>query len=236
VDGIVYNSCLSCQQHEDFGFAAGHAQIIPNGFDTDGLQPDSGRGRAMRDAFGIGRKAVVVGHVARSHPMKDHASFLRAAVEVMHQRADVVCLLAGREVGLGNPALVGIVPPELGHRFRFVGERDDVADLMRAMDIFCLSSAWGEAFPNVLGEAMALGVPCVTTDVGDSGDIVDCTGEVVPPSDSDALAKGLLAMLERTQEERAALGRAARWRIETRYALPRVVEQYRGLYERVISK
>ena len=233
-DVITYNSQLSREQHKAFGFASERGQVIPNGFDTNRLWRDVERGQAIREALAIPLGATVIGHVARFHPMKDHASFLKAAVEVMRQRSDVMCLLAGREVNLENPALTGIVPPELEARFRFVGERDDVPTLMRAMDVFCLSSAWGEAFPNVLGEAMALHVPCVATDVGDSRDIVADTGEVVPPSDCDALARGLLTMLNRTPEERAKLGEAARARIEARYALPSVVEQYRGLYEGLV--
>jgi len=232
-DAILYNSRLSREQHEAFGFASNCGQVIPNGFDTGQLRPDAVAGLATREALGIPRDAIVIGHVARFHPMKDHASFLRAALEVMQTRSDVVCLLAGRDVNLENPALAGIVPQGVEERFRFVGEREDVPDLMQAMDVFCLSSAWGEAFPNVLGEAMALGVPCVATDVGDSQDIVGETGEVVPPSDSEALARGLLAMLERPMEDRNALGQAARSRIEARYALPSVVAQYRELYERL---
>lgn len=231
-DAILYNSRLSREQHEAFGFASKCGQVIPNGFDTGALRPDAVAGEATRKALAIPQDAIVIGHVARFHPMKDHASFLRAAVEVMRQRADVVCLMAGREVNLENPALAGIVPQDLEGRFFFVGERGDVPELMQAMDVFCQSS-WSEAFPNVLGEAMALGVPCVVTDVGDSRDIVGETGEVVPPSDSAALAQGLLAMLDQPARERAALGQAARARIEARYALSRLVEQYRGLYEQL---
>lgn len=231
-DAVLYNSSLSREQHETFGFASERGQVIPNGFDTKQLCPDPERGRAMREALAIPLEAIVIGHVARFHPMKDHVSFLRAAVAVMRERSDVVCLLAGREVGLENPVVADIVPPELEGRFRFVGERDDVPDLMRAMNIFCQSS-WSEGFPNVLGEAMALGVPCVVTDVGDSRDIVGETGLVAPPSDPRALVEGLISLLARSVYERAEMGRAARARIETRYALPGMVGQYRRLYERL---
>lgn len=233
-DSILYNSRLSRDQHEAFGFAAQRGRVIPNGFDTERLCSNDERGRAIREALGIPLKKTVIGHVARFHPMKDHASFLRAAVSVMRERADVVCLLVGRMVNFQNPALAGIVPLELKERFFFVGERNDVPDLMRAMDLFCQSS-WSEAFPNVLGEAMALGVPCVATDVGDSRDIIGDTGMVVRPSDSSALAQGLLAMLARTTMERVALGRAARLRIETYYGLVGVVEQYNDTYKKITS-
>ena len=234
-DAILYNSQVSREQHEAFGFAAERGQVVPNGFDTRQLFPDAQRGRMMRDALGIPQEARVIGHVARFHPMKDHASFMRAAVKIMHKYPDVMCLLAGREVSLQNRALAGVVPQALEGRFRFVGERDDVPDLMRTFDVLCMSSAWGEAFPNVLGEAMALEVPCVATDVGDSRYIVGDTGVIVPPSDSHSLVEGILTMLDHTKEHRAALGRKARSRIEARYALPSIVGQYQTLYERITA-
>lgn len=232
-DAIVYNSNVSREQHEHFGFASRVGQLIPNGFNTAELQPDPKRGRIMRAALAISPEATVIGHVARLHPMKDHASFLRAAVAVMWNRPDVVALLVGREVTRDSTILTGIVPPELADRFYFTGERRDVSDLMRAMDVFCQSSCRSEAFPNVLGEAMALGVPCVATNVGDSRDIVGETGQIVPPSDSAALADALATMTERTPAERTSLGGEARARIEARYALPSVVEQYSKLYEQL---
>lgn len=236
VDALVYNSQLSRQQHEAFGLSGKRARVIPNGFDLDALRPDSQRRRTVRQALGLPEEILVVGHVARFHPMKDHASFLRAAVEVARQRAGIHFLLAGRGVGPQTPALAGIVPPDLMGRFHFIGERDDVHEVMQAMDLFSTSSAWGEGFPNVLGEAMASGLPCLATDVGDSRDIVGETGEIVSPSNPTALTKGLLALLDRTAEERRALGRAARARIEGRYALSRVVERYQTLYEELTSR
>lgn len=234
-NAILYNSCLSRNQHESFGFSVHSGHVIPNGFDVERLRPDPKCGQLIRRSLEIPANAFVIGHVARFHPIKNHASFLQAAVRVMKQKPDVVCLLAGRNVDLINPALSGIVPPELKARFRFLGEREDVPDLMQAMNLFCQSS-WSEAFPNVLGEAMALGVPCLATDVGDSRAIIGDTGFVVPPLNSRLLAEGLLTVLDKPRLELASLGRAARIRVESNYALPKVVEQYRALYERITTR
>lgn len=235
VDAIVYNSSISRQQHEAFGFAKLHGQVISNGFDVKALRPRSVSREIALAAMPIPKNALVVGHVARFHPMKDHASFLRAAVQVALQLPHAHFLVAGREVNLDNPALAGVVPAELFDRFHFLGERDDVPILMQAMDVFCISSAWGEAFPNVLGEAMASGVPCVTTDVGDSAIIVGDTGIVVPPSDVKALAQGLLNILTKTEDERRSLGDAARMRVICNYALPSIVDEYSDLYTTLIK-
>lgn len=234
---ILYNSRLSREQHEAFGFSSTMGRVIANGFDTEALAPTSEQRAAARKLVGIDEESdVVVGHVARFHPMKDHAGFLRAALRVLKHRPGTRFLLLGRDVSLENPALAGIVPDALTERFIFLGERSDVHQLMQTMDILCMSSAWGEAFPNVLGEAMASGVPCVATDVGDSAHIVGDTGRIAPASQPDALAEALLDLLALSATERDELGRAARKRIEARYALPAIVSQYAEMYNQLVQE
>jgi glycosyltransferase involved in cell wall biosynthesis len=235
-DTVIYNSRVSRGQHEAFGFSSSQGMEIPNGFDMVRLKPDEAVCLSVRREFGIPNKALLIGHVARYHPMKDHASFLRAAVRVASETPNAHFLVVGREVSPENQALTGIVPPELIGRFFFPGEHSDVHQLMQAMDVLVMSSAWGEAFPNVLGEAMACGLPCVATNVGDSSDIVEDTGIVVPPSDSEELARGILTILEKPEEERRLMGRAARERVQENYSLTSVVEKYARLYERLNEK
>ena len=112
-----------------------------------------------------------------------------------------------------------------------VEERHDVGDVFNAVDIACSSSAWGEGFSNAIGEAMACGVPCVVTDIGDSAAIVADTGMVVAPRDPGALAAAIVALVASGPERRRALGEAARRRVEERFSLASVVAQYEALYE-----
>ena len=209
ISAVIYNSVLAKIQHEAFGFASHRGQVIANGFDLGQLFPESDVGMIVRQQLNIPREALVVGHVARFHPMKDHVTFLQAAAKVARMIPGARFLLVGRDVCFDNPVLANVVPQSLKERFIFTGERMDVHRLMRAMDVFCLSSR-SEGFPNVLGEAMSCGVPCVATDVGDCREIVGNTGVLVPPSDSESLARGMLALLEMSAEDRRALGRAAR--------------------------
>ena len=229
VDCVVYNSHLSRRQHERWGFAAHNATVIPNGFDLGRLAPDRGAKASIRRDLGVPPEGLVIGHVARFHPIKDHASFLRAAVRLAHADRSVRFLMVGRDVCPENRALTEMIPEEMRDRFLLTGERNDVIRLMQGMDIFCQSS-WSEAFPNVLGEAMSCGVPCVATDVGESHEIVGRAGVVVPPQDSEALADALQVMLGKGRAELDRLGDAARVRIAQRYALPKVVEAYTKLY------
>lgn len=235
-DAIIYNSCVAREQHQSFGFSSDKAKIIGNGFDTQLLSPDNEKRTAMRLRLGIEPDTNVVGHVARFHPMKNHAGFLRAAVQVLKARTDAIFLLAGRDVELKNPALSGIVPAELEKHFRFLGERKDVHDVMQTMDIFCMTSSWGEAFPNVLAEAMCLKIPCLTTDVGDSCDIVSECGRIIPLGQVGTLADEILALLSLPAPQREQMATLARQRIERHYALPNIVEKYKRLYQQLNEK
>jgi glycosyltransferase involved in cell wall biosynthesis len=230
-DAIFYNSILSRFQHESFGFNSNHSILNPNGFDTNFLKPSLEKREAVRKELGISDDDTVIGHVARYHPMKDHASFIKAAIMVMSERSDIVVLMIGREVRANTTFLLSDLPETLISRFYFLGERSDVYDLMQAMDVFCLSSAWGEGFPNVLGEAMSMSVPCITTDIADSSEIVGKTGIVVPPCEPKKLADAIFTFLNLTSSKKAVLGRAARQRIEEKYLMRINVECYEAAYK-----
>jgi glycosyltransferase involved in cell wall biosynthesis len=230
---VVYNSTLARQQHEAFGFSCTHGEVIPNGFDVALFRPNTVRRRLARAGLDAATDELVIGHVGRLHPIKGHACFLRAAVSVLEQRQDVRFALLGRDVFPDHPLLEGIIPRGLMRYFVFLGERLDVGDWMQGMDIFCQSSQ-AEAFPNVLGEAMASGLPCVATAVGDAPSIVGETGILVPPQDPRALARGLLTMLDKSSNDRLALGRAAQARVARCFSLSNAVARYRDLYTRLV--
>src|SRR5690606_2510752 len=159
--------------------------------------------------LGLGEDDLLVGLVARWHPQKDHPGFVRAAAQLVRREPRARFVLIGNDCDAGNPELVGLVREAgVGDRMHLLGRRTDIPRLTAALDVATSSSSFGEAFPNILGEAMACAVPCVTTDVGDSADIVGDTGRVVPPRDPDALAAALAEILSMPPQARAALGRS----------------------------
>jgi glycosyltransferase involved in cell wall biosynthesis len=223
VNSIVYNSARSREQHHSLGYARGSDVVIPNGFDLDlWRHSDTLRTRA-RAELKLDANALVVGYVGRGDPVKDVPTLLRAfaSIRARHPGAFLVCI--GRDIETQRP---DDVPVDGIH---FLGQRNDVARLIPAFDLFCLSSRV-EAFPNVIGEAMACAVPCVTTDVGDAADVVGDTGWVVPPADPAAYARALDAALSVPPDERVRRGLAARQRIEQRYALPSIAARYVEMY------
>jgi glycosyltransferase involved in cell wall biosynthesis len=236
VDSLLYNSNISRLQHEDFGFSRDSGQVIPNGINVEQFSRSSGSRDQQRAFLGIPTEAKVVGHIARFHPMKDHAAFLRAAVDLACQYPETHFLLIGREVSIENKPFQQLIPAQVRNRFHLLGERSDIPELMSAMDIFCLSSAWGEGFPNVIGEAMATGLPCVATDVGDSAIVIGDTGVVVARQIGKALAAGIESLLTMRPDDRHRLGSSARARIKENYELGAIVRQYVALYEEIVRR
>ncbi|TCT23112.1 glycosyltransferase [Thiobaca trueperi] len=233
IDTILYNSQTSRRLHSDFGFSSKNSSVIFNGFDTKIFRPDRDCGLRIRKALDIPEKARVIGHVARFHPMKDHATFLRAIIPILNHYADVHVLLVGKDITTENQLISSIFPEQSKKRLHFLGERIDIPDLMRTMDIF-VQSSWSEAFPNVLGEAMSTGISCLATNVGDSQVIIGKTGFIIPPKNDVALFIELKKMLDKTDEERQASGMMARERIIEKYSLEATVNQYINLYENLI--
>lgn len=230
---ILYNSQISRQQHETIGFCPARSVVVPNGFELnrgEWSKPEN------RKACGIPLDRFVIGLVARYHPMKDHSNFLKAAAQVAKENPSAFFVLAGPGVDTRNRQLMDLATSlGLSDRLLLLGERQDVTRLMGSLDLLCLSSAWGEGFPNVVGEAMACGVPCVVTDVGDSAEIVGDTGLIVPPADPQALADAIGQLIAMGPEGRTRLGIAARQRIAERYELSSVVRRHQNLYEEIVS-
>jgi glycosyltransferase involved in cell wall biosynthesis len=177
----------------------------------------------------------VVGLIARLDPQKNHRGFFDAARLFFEQGGDARFILAGRGVTEDDADLVRW-RDETGHpeRILLAGPRGDVPQLMAALDV-ATSSSLGEAFPMVLVEAMASGVPCVATDVGDSRLIVADTGLVVPPDDAEGLAKGWSTLLAMPAEGRRELGRRARVRVQERFSIEEMAERVWGVYRGVLD-
>lgn len=235
-DAIVYNSRTSAKQHEAIGYRPDKGVFIPNGFDTDLFAPSEGTKNAVKAELGMPDSALLIGLIGRSHPMKDHAGFLRAAALILEKGPDVHFLLAGTGVDGSNRALRDTIDTlGIAQRVHLLGERDDIPRLTAALDIAVSSSAYGEGFPNVIGEAMSCAVPCVVTDVGDSALVVDDAGMIVPPLDPAALARACLALLEKGKEDRLETGRRGRRRIVEQYSLDAVVLRYQELYQEILN-
>lgn len=231
-DAIVYNANASRSQYARFGYRDDRGLVLPNGFDCHRYRPNPDARDALHGIFGIDRAAVVIGMVARAHPMKDPETLAGAVRLARDMGMDLHLLIAGKGTEALEADIGKVLPP---NRITLAGQRDDVAEWLPGLDILALPSAWGEGFPNILGEAMASGVPCIATDVGDSGWIVGGAGRIVPPRDPMAMATAILELGRLGDSGRRALGLRGRERVIERFSMPEIAASYSRFYDRVFE-
>lgn len=225
-DRIIANSYAGKCYAVSNGFPAGKVVVIPNGINTEYFRFDPKGRQRVRSEWGVGEDEILVGLVARLDPMKDHPTFLEAASRISRERHDVrfVC------VGDGSPDHVErikrrVVALGLTGQLILTGARDNMPSIYSALDIATSTSAFGEGFSNTIAEAMACGVPCVVTDVGDSALIVGDTGSVVVPADHSVLAAAIQRLISLPPKERRALGDKCRVRIVSEFGMDVLVRR-----------
>jgi glycosyltransferase involved in cell wall biosynthesis len=230
---IVSCSGRAARAHAALGYPADRIVVVANGYDLGAFAPDAAARARVRADLGIAAGQVLLGMVARWDPHKDHTNLFEALALLAAAGApDWSCALVGRGMDADNPELASLLGRHgIGARVLALGPRFDVPAIMSALDLHVLSSA-GEAFPNVVAEAMACGTPAVVTDVGDAALIVGETGWVAPPRDPRALAAAVRDALRALADPagRAARAAACRERIALQFGLERMVAGYRAVW------
>jgi glycosyltransferase involved in cell wall biosynthesis len=238
VKTVVFSSAKGQAQHEALGYCARNAMTIGDNFDLSKYKPATEPQFNLRQSLNLAKDSILIGSIARYHLMKDHANFLNAAAKIIPDYPDVHFILVGPEVDYQNSVLSAQIQRlGISKQVHLLGERQDIPELMTSLDIFTSSSAYGESFPNVLGEAMSCQIPCVTTDVGDSATIVGDTGVVVPIQDAQTLAAAWQKLIALGEKERRNLGEQARERIKQRFDLDApnsFVRQYEDAYQKAL--
>ena len=231
---------LTCSEkaqniHAEEGYCAEKMVLIPNGFDLSRFQLDEGARDTVRAELGVGTNTLLVGMIARDDPQKNHSGFIDAAAIVHKALPQIHFVLAGAGIDRSNNALMSLINRAgLSEHVHLLARRDDIPRLMASFDLLA-SSSLGEAFPNVLGEAMACGVPCVVTDVGDSAEIVGDAGRVVASGDMNGLSQNIIDLLQMPIEKRTQLGILARQRVSERYDIGDITRNYEEFYVQLVK-
>ena len=237
VDLVIANSRAGRLHHIERGFCRDNLTVVHNGIDTARFRPRPDARRETRRRWAVDDSDFLFGLVGRIDPQKDHATFLEAMAGLArgHPRVRVVCI-GGSPTVARRKLVASPAARFLGERLRWEAARDDVEHVVPALDALVLPSAYGEGFPNVVGEAMAAEVPCIVSDVGDAALIVDDRQRTIPPRSVVELLAACGRLLETSSAERRRIGGRDRRRIVEHFGTGRLTERTSALLEAVARR
>jgi glycosyltransferase involved in cell wall biosynthesis len=224
------------RSHSLVGYDVDRMVVVGNGFDLSTLTASQSQRSQLRGQCGFDTDDIVLGTLGRFNLDKDHANFVKAAGQLARRHDRLRFLMVGKDLDSDNKDLLRWID-DTGYPDRFVllGERSDVSVCLAAMDIFCLSSKT-EAFPNVVGEAMAMGLPCVATDVGDVAVLMADTGVLVPTANPDALARGVAGLIALGRDYGVQMGQRGRARIHAMFTMACTRKRFETIYDNVLKE
>jgi glycosyltransferase involved in cell wall biosynthesis len=234
-DAIIANSEVGAAFHAAHGYPTHTMHVVPNGIDTVRFQPDSSARAKERAALSVAEDTLVIGAMGRLDVMKDHPTFLRAAALFSKSHSGPVKFVITGAGPADYVARMRHLASELGLAdcLAWLDTRPDAERILNACDIMTSTSAFGEGFPNVIGEAMACGVPCVATDVGDTARVLGQEGVLVPVAAPERVAAGWTSLAERRSP---ALSARCREHIVSEFSVDRLAERTVAVLRTVVAQ
>jgi len=233
-DKIILDSKSSYKAHKKAGYNDKIMKVIYNGIDTKIFYFNDKVRKTYRNKFFPNNNELVIGLIARYHPVKGHDVFIKAAGLLSQQINNVKFLLNGRGVNEENIELMKLINNQnIKNICHFSNEDLDILEFLSACDIL-VSSSYYESFPMMICEAMSSRIPCVVTNVGDCAKIVADTGIIVDKGDSIAIAKSLVKLINMNKESRLQLGKRARLRIKSLFSEKLMIKNYSNTYIKYI--
>ena len=238
LSGVIPHKIICCsdeavKSHIDIGYDKNKFVVINNGYDLSNFTKINIDIDDVKSDFSIPISTPLLGMVARFNVQKDHYNLLQALANVKKEGLEFICILVGTGINNDNIQLTQWINQlSLSRNVKLLGQHEDIPLIMNILDIHILSSL-GEAFPNVIAEAMACYTPCITTDVGEASIIVGDTGWVVPSQDHYSLSQSIIEALKQLNDnDNWALRKsAARKRIVENYSLVKMVSAYDEVWE-----
>lgn len=227
---IISCSNSSTRYHIDLGYSKQKFITIHNGIDTKIFHHSTNLRKLFREELGlISNSDLCIGTVARNDPQKDYPNLISALRILQDQQVSFKCIIAGTNT---EQLLPLIKSQGLEHKVIILGPRNDIPKVMNGLDLLVLPSAYGEACPNVLLEAMACGVSCVSTDLGDCKYIIGECGQVVEPRNSQRLSQAILSQIDFLNIDRSkcCLNRVCR-----HFTLGKMAANYINAWQDILS-
>lgn len=219
-DKIVCCARKALEVHAELGYDKSKLTLIPNGYDLESLRHDPEAGFRIRKELCISKDSFLIGKVGRYDPFKDHSNLLKALSIIKNSGIEFTCLLVGNRLTTENKLLTKeIADLGLTDCIQLVGQRADIPAIMNALDLHVLASS-SEAFPNVLAEAMACGVVCVSTDVGDAKEILNEPNFICSPKNPEMLSELII------KAQYFWVNDKLRWSEFKQHNIDRIISQY----------
>lgn len=229
---IINNSHRGLDDAVAAGYPTDKLVAIPNAIDTERFHPDPAGRKTIRDQLQVADNELLIGSVARLDPKKDHETFLRSAAHAYQHDPRLKFVIVGEDVSNRKQTLVALASTlQISTRVHFIEGQQELSRWYSAMDIHCLSSRFGEGFPNVVGEAMACGTLCVVTDCGDAAWIVNNAALCAPTSDPIALGTCLLTAIASNPAQQAT---AVRQRAINEFSIEALVSNTENNLNRIL--
>lgn len=234
-DKTIFCSYSSQKFHSDIGYNVSKSAVIENGIDTERFQRLPEARETFRRAHGFHGR-FLIGSTARWHPQKDHTTLLKAFELALRGNRTLHLVLAGEGITRQNQALNTLLSDlQITDKVLLLGAVKDIRPVLSALDLFVISSAYGEALPLALCEAMACEVPAVATDIGDCAEIVSDCGWVTSPGGFEEMADAITSAAQQSEESRVTMGQRGRGRIASHYDLLDSILRYEQAYDELHS-
>ena len=233
---IISCSKNSIKLHTNIGYQSNKMNYVPNGYDLQMFKPNPQRKLLIKNKFNIKNRFTLLGNIARFHPQKDHVNLLQALSIVKKNKIPFKCILVGFGIEKKNKILNNLIQKfNLKNELILLGQQSKINVIMNEIDVNILASGYGEAFPNVVAEAMASGTPCVVTDVGDSSLIVGDTGWVTRTSNSKELANNIKKAINKSKSKKwNYLCLKARKRIVKKFSIKKMIVSYNKIWQQTL--
>lgn len=223
---VIYVSHSAQKAHLKAGYTPNKGVVIENGFNTDIFLFNKESRDKYRSEMKLEFDDIAIFSVGRCVSEKDHPTFIKAICRASKSNSKIIGVLIGRDIDLES---FGLSDNEKKN-FIVLGERKDIAGLLSAADVFCLHSIT-EGFPNVLGEAMSVGLPCITTKAGDAELILSNKKYTVETGGFLSIAKLIIELSGYSVINRGVIGMNNREKILKDFSLETILNKYSDLYK-----
>jgi glycosyltransferase involved in cell wall biosynthesis len=228
---FIPDKILTCSEtailtHKKKRYQKSKMHLIDNGVDINKYFPSNSGNKNTKSKFGDDENTFIIGIVGRFSKTKNHKLFVEIAEKLLTNNCNIKFVMIGKYLDWQNEVLNKLIyDKKIRKHFILMGEQNNIHTLLPELDLFLLTSN-GEAFPNVLIEAMACGVPCISTNVGDCRRILGDIGHVVNNHDVNAFVSEIERYMLLSEEEQRVHRKSVRAWVETNFEISRKLSEH----------